>query len=378
MKSPKPFSFFHLFLLTLVTIAPIQISWAADKTASVEVAEFGSLQDGSKVHIYTLTNSKGLEAEVMTYGATLRSVRTPDRDGNLDNITLYLDSFEDYEKGHPLLGSVVGRFANRIKGAQFFLDGQKYEVSKNAGENHIHGGPEGFQKQVWDAKPIESEDRVGVVLTHTSPDGHAGYPGNLKISVTYELSNENELIMLYTAETDKPTHLNLTNHAYWNLAGAGSGDVFDHILKINADHYVDSIGQFPTGVIASVEGSPLDFRKPTAIGERVEQVEGENYDHCYVLNKQERDELSLAAEIFDPSSGRFMSVYTTQPGVQLYTAKHLSSNLRAGGKPFAPYHGLCLETQHFPDSPNIAHFPSTVLHPGEIFVHKTVHRFEVK
>ncbi|MBL7153510.1 MAG: galactose mutarotase [Phycisphaerae bacterium] len=337
------------------------------------------MPDGAAVHEYTLTNANGLEAKVITYGATLTTVKVPDRDGKFESVTLYLDSFDDYLKGHPLFGSVVGRFANRIAGAKFSIDGIVHKVTPNAGANHIHGGKKGFHKVLWQADSFRERNAVGVVLRHTSGDGNEGYPGKLDVTVTYTLTDDNELVMDYTATTDKPTVLNLTNHAYWNLGGAGSGDVLDHVLMLNARSYLPSDkAKIPTGEIRPVEGTVMDFTAPETIGSRIKQVDGENYDHCYVLNKKRGEKLSLAARVVEPKSGRVMEVFTTQPGVQLYTAKHLSNKLRTSRFAYRPYHGLCLETQHYPDAPNKPNFPSTVLRPGETFKHTTIHKFGVQ
>ncbi|MFO8015357.1 MAG: aldose epimerase family protein [Phycisphaerae bacterium] len=346
-------------------------------------AVFGRLPDGREVHLYRLANPGGIRATVMTWGATLTGVHAPDRDGNLDNVTLYLDTLEDYLKGHPLFGSVVGRYANRIAGAAFPLDGKTVEVEANAGKNHIHGGRKNFSRVLWQARPIRRTGMAGVELTHTSPDGHAGFPGTLAVTVRYLVTRQDELVMEYEATTDKPTVVNLTNHAYWNLAGAGSGNVLAHRLMLNADQYLPfGEGKIPTGVHAPVAGTPLDFREPKTVGSRIEQVEGENYDHCYVLNKKGDprmgQRMGLAARVVDPASGRVMEVRTTQPGVQLYTAKGLGPRLKGGGKPYGPYHGLCLETQHYPDAPNRPAFPSTVLRPGETYRETTIHRFSVE
>jgi aldose 1-epimerase len=315
----------------------------------------------------------------MTYGATPISVKTPDRGGKLANVTLYLDTFDDYLRGHPLFGSVVGRYANRIAGARFTVDGSEVRLTANAGAHHIHGGRNGFHKQVWSASPVRRDGTVGVALSLTSPDGEDGYPGTLQVKVVYELNNDNALKMEYTATTDKPTVVNLTNHAYWNLAGAGSGDVLGHVLTLNADRYLPADEQkIPTGEIRGVQGTAMDFTEPHTIGSRIDQVEGSNYDHCYALNKRPDESLSLAARVVEPVSGRVMEVCTTKPGVQLYTAKGLNDRLRGGGKPYGPYHGFCLETQHFPDSPNRANFPSPVLRPGEVYHHVTIHKFSVQ
>lgn len=348
------------------------------KKAAVIQAPVGKMPDGAAVYELTLTNANGIEAKVLTYGATLTTVKTPDREGKFESITLYLDSFDDYLKGHPLFGSVVGRFANRIAGAQFTIDGTVYKVTPNAGANHIHGGRAGFQNILWDAEPLRAKDGVGVVLRHISPDGHEGYPGKLDVTVTYKLTDDNALSIEYAATTDKPTVINLTNHAYWNLAGAGSGDVLNHVLMLNADRYLPSDRQkIPLGDLKDVKDTPMDFTKPEPIGSRISQVEDENYDHCYVLNKKPGEELSLAARVVEPKTGRVMEVYTTQPGVQLYTAKGLNSKLKTSRFAYGPYHGLCLETQHYPDSPNKPGFPSTVLRPGQPFKHTTIYKFSV-
>ena len=346
---------------------------------TVEKAAFGRMPDGTRVDLYTLRNAAGMEVRVMTYGATLICVKVPDRQGKLENVTLYLDSFDDYLRGHPLFGSVVGRYANRIAGAKFTLDGVEYPVTPNAGKHHIHGGRNGFQKIVWKARPLLDADRAGVELSHTSPDGHEGYPGKLDVTMIYKLSPDNRLTMEYVARTDKPTHVNLTNHAYWNLAGAGSGDVLGHVLMLNADRYLPADQKkIPLGELRSVKGTVMDFTRPKAIGSRIERVEGENYDHCYVLCKQPGHPLSLCARVVEPRSGRVMEVFTTQPGVQLYTARGLGGRLSGGGKPYGPYHGLCLETQHYPNAPNQPEFPSTVLRPGQTYRHLTVHKFSVR
>jgi len=345
--------------------------------ATVAKVVVGKMPDGADVHEYTLTNVHGLEAKVLTYGAMLTTVKVPDKDGKFESVTLYLDSFEDYLKGHPLFGSVVGRFANRIAGAQFSIDGVVHKVTPNAGANHIHGGREGFHKIVWQADSFREKDAVGVILRHTSPDGNEGYPGTLDVIVTYTLRNDNELVMDYQAVTDKPTVLNLTNHAYWNLAGAGSGDVLDHILMLDAESYLPSDqAKIPTGEIKPVKGTVMDFTTPQTVGSRIKQVDGENYDHCYVLGESKRPR--LFARVVEAKSGRVMEVFTTQPGVQLYTAKHLNSKLKTSRFAYGPYHGLCLETQHYPDAPNKPNFPSAVLRPGETFKHTTIHKFSVQ
>ena len=349
---------------------------AAAEPPQVRVEPAGTLRDGTPVDQYTLTNSNHVEVRVLTYGATLTAVIVPDRHGHGRNVTLYLDRLEDYEAGHPLFGSIVGRYANRIAGAAFSIDGQRFKITRNMGADHIHGGNNGFHKLAWAARPVQLADRAGVELSHESPDGHEGYPGRLQVRIQYLLTADNSLVMEYWATTDKPTHLNLTNHAYWNLRGAGAGDVLDHRLTIHSDKVVVADAKrFPTGEVRSVADTPLDFRTPHRVGERITQVVDGNYDDCYVLSAESRREPALAARVVDPESGRGMEVLTTQPGVQLYTAKGLGTQLRAADGPYGPYHGLCLDTQHFPDSPNHPAFPTTLLRPGEEFHQVTIHHF---
>jgi len=338
----------------------------------------GRTPDGTEVEQFTLTNAAGLGASIMTYGATLTSLRAPDRNGVFQNVTLYLERLEDYLAGHPFLGSIAGRYANRIAGGRFTLDGVEYRLATNVGRNHLHGGVKGFDKAVWKAAPVHGENEVGVELTHISPDGDEGYPGELIVRMTYRLTADNQLRMEYSAVTDRPTHVNLTNHAYWNLAGAGSGHVLDHILTLNADQYLPVDDELlPTGEIRPVKGTAMDFTEPMTIGSRIGQVPG-GYDHCYVLNKEEEKPLSWTARVLEPRSGRVMEVHTTQPGVQLYTANFFDGSLKADGASYARHHGFCLETQHFPDSPNHPEFPRTLLVPGETFEEVTIHTFSVQ
>ncbi len=362
-----------MFVSTLIALLvghPIGLEFQAIKVPpAVEVSRFGEMPDGTEVRLFTLKNGRGLEARVMTLGATLTVVKAPDRLGNSETITIARETLEDYLAGHPALGSVVGRFANRIGGASFTIDGERYELVANEGENHIHGGgTEGFHWKVWEAEPVEGEGFVGVRLTLQSPDREAGYPGNVQASVTYRLTMTNELVMEYEATTDQPTHINLTNHAYWNLAGAErGGDVLGHQVYIQGNHYLPTDDALiPTGEIKEVEGTPLDFREPKQIGAEVDQLDPPRYDHCFVIARPADDDQvlpTLGARVLEPTSGRTMEVRTTQPGVQFYT-----------GNP----QGFCLETQHFPDSPNQADFPSTLLRPGETFREVTIHTFGVE
>lgn len=377
--------FVRVFVVLVSCIAASAASRAAESRVTtpgvppMDVVHkvIGSTADGSEVCEYVLTSGRGLKATVITYGATLTSVETPDRDGKWSNITLNLESLDDYLRGHPCFGCVVGRYANRIGGAKFTLDGREYSLPKNSGPNHIHGGPRGFDKLVWKAEPIRGDGFVGVKLTHVSPDGHQGFPGRLEVEMVYRVTGDDKLEMEYTARTDKPTHVNLTNHAYWNLGGPASGNVLDHVLMINADRYlpVDE-NVLPLGEMRPVQGTPMDFTSPQPIGSRIAET-GRGYDHCYVLNKEQPGQLALAARAADLESGRVMEVWTTQPGVQLYTANFLDGKLQAHGVAYGKHHGFCLETQHFPDSPNRPEYPSTVLRPGETYRELTVHKFSV-
>jgi aldose 1-epimerase len=346
---------------------------------SAQEEPFGRTPDGRKVVMFTLTNPNGLKARIINYGAILVSLEVPDKNGKPADITLGFDSLEGYLKGHPYFGATVGRYANRIGNAEFELDGKTYKLAANNNENHLHGGNKGFDKAVWN--PVECKADGGktwVKMSYISEDGEEGYPGNLACTVTYTLTEDDELKISYEAETDKKTIVNLTNHSYYNLAGQGTGDILDHVMMINADKYtpVDK-GLIPTGEIRSVEGTAMDFTSPTPIGSRIEQVAG-GYDHNYVLNGQSGT-LSLCAEVYEPDSGRVMTIHTTEPGVQFYTGNFLDGSLTGkDGKVYRKHYGFCLETQHFPDSPNKPSFPSVVLLPGQKYTSQTVHRFSTR
>jgi aldose 1-epimerase len=342
---------------------------------SMETKSFGKTAEGEEVKLFTCTNAGGSVLKLTDYGASVVSVEVPDRDGKLANVNLGFERLDGYLGGHPFFGATVGRFCNRIAGGRFTLDGKEYQLAKNNGPHHLHGGDKGFNRYVWKSEAIADDDAVGVRFTHTSPDGDENYPGTLRMTATYTLTNENELRIELTATTDKPTVVNLTNHNYWNLAGAGSGNILDHVLTLEADKYLpvdDTL--IPTGELAAVKGTPFDFTKPTAIGSRFDQLQGDptGYDHCYVLRGQD-GKLALAARVQSPKSGRVMEIYTTQPGVQLYTGNFLDGSAANGGN--QQHEGFCLETQHYPDSPNKPEFPTTVLRPGETFRAVTVHRF---
>jgi aldose 1-epimerase len=350
-------------------------------TMTHEVQSYGKTKDDQDVKVHTLTNLKGLRVKLIDYGATLISVETPDRSGKLANITLGFPTLDGYLQRHPYFGSTVGRYGNRIAGGQFTLDSNTYTLAKNNGPNHLHGGLKGFDAVLWKAEPVSTQEMVGVKFRYTSADGEEGYPGKLDVTVTFTLNNANELRIDYTAATDKPTVVNLTNHSYWNLAGAGSGEILNHELTLSADKYlpIDDTS-IPTGAPADVKGTPFDFTSPHAIGERIGELKKDphktkGYDHCYVLHGQQ-GRLELAARAKDPSTGRVMEVFTTEPGVQLYCGNFLGGGPGEGG--YKQHEGFCLETQHYPDSPNKPEFPSTVLRPGQVLKSTTMHRFSVE
>ncbi len=364
-----------LIALLLASVSPA--GKQSNLAASVAESSFGTMPDGRDVRLYTLTNADGMRARVIEYGAILVSLEVPDRDGEMADVVLGFNDLDSYIKRNPLFGAVVGRYANRIAGARFMLDGTEHRITANAGENHIHGGgSKRFDKVLWKGSPYQDAGEVGVRLTHFSPDGEEGFPGNLHCTVTYALTNANELRIDYATTTDKPTVINLTNHSYFNLAGAGSGDILGHELMINAPWYTPAgEGLIPTGEIRSVHDTPLDFTEPRRIGDRIDELtDTRGYDHNYVLNGSYGSSV-LAARVHEPLSGRIMEVYTTEPGVQLYTANGMNNVKGKGGKTYGSHHSFCLETQHFPDSPNKPHFPSTVLRPGQPFESTTTFRF---
>jgi len=347
---------------------------------SVNHAPFGKTGDGTPVEVYTLTNANGVEVKAITYGCIITSIRTPDRTGKVADIVLGFDSLDGYLKDSPYFGAVVGRYGNRIAKGQFTLDGKTYTLATNNGPNHLHGGNKGFDKVVWKASEKSSADGVGVVFTRVSPDGEEGYPGNLQATVTYTLTDRNELVVDYHAGTDKATPVNLTQHSYFNLA-ADDGDILGHQLTIDADRYtpVDAT-LIPTGELPTVAGTPFDFRKPTAIGARIGETNaqlknGNGYDHNWVLNRTGGG-LQHAVRVLEPKSGRVLDIATTEPGVQFYTGNFLDGSIKGkGGRAYKQRTGFCLETQHFPDSPNHPNFPTTILRPGQTYSSKTVFTF---
>jgi len=350
-------------------------------------APFGRV-DGKDVFIYTLTNAHGMEVRAMSYGAIIVSMRVPDREGRSDDVVLGFDAIDGYLAGEPYFGAIVGRYGNRIAKGRFTLDGKTYQLATNNGPNHLHGGVKGFDKIVWEAEPFDHDGQSGVVFTHASPDGDEGYPGTLDARVTYTLTPGNELIVDYSATADKATPINLTQHSYFNLAGAGTGDILGHRLTLDADRFtpVDAT-LIPTGDLAPVEGTPFDFRRPTPIGARIgadhaQLKYGTGYDHNWVLNRPggapAGPALHHAARLEEPASGRTLDVSTTEPGVQFYTGNFLDGTLTGkAGHVYKQRYGLCLETQHFPDSPNHPAFPSTILRPGQPYQSKTVFAFGV-
>ncbi|HJZ66944.1 MAG TPA: aldose epimerase family protein [Blastocatellia bacterium] len=343
---------------------------------------FGKTAKQESVELYTLTNVNGMEARIMTYGGTVVSLKVPDRTGKLGDVVLGYDSLDGYLKNNPYFGSIIGRYGNRIGKAKFSLNGKQYTLPKNNGENTLHGGARSFHTVVWKATESKASDEVALSLSYLSKDGEEGFPGNLSVTVVYTLTNKNELKIEYSATTDKDTVVNLTNHSYFNLAGQGG--TLGHELMINANRFtpVDS-GLIPTGELRGVKGTPMDFTMPTAIGARIDQqyeqlTFGRGYDHNWVLNSGGGN-LDLAARVYEATTGRVMEVYTTEPGLQFYSGNFLDGSVTGkGGQVYNKRYGFCLETQHFPDSPNKPAFPSTVLEPGEKYRSTTIYTFMVR
>ena len=368
-----------MFAAILLLVA--NVSLAAE---SVTKTPFGTTADGQAVDLYTLTNASGMQAAITNYGGIIVSLKVPDRQGKLADVVLGFDTLKGYLDKPPYFGAIVGRYGNRIANGKFRLDGHEYTLAQNDHENHLHGGLRGFDKVVWDVKAAVDGKEPELVLHYVSKDGEEGYPGNLDVTITYTLTDANELKIAYRATTDKPTVVNLTNHSYFNLAGAGSGDVLGHELTINADRFTPvAKGLIPTGELRPVKGTPMDFTQPTAIGARIgaadEQLKlGMGYDHNWVLNKTGKA-MTLAARVHEPATGRTMEVLTTEPGLQFYSGNFLDgSNVGKQGMTYKHRYGFCLETQHFPDSPNKPEFPSTLLNPGETYETTTIYRFSAK
>jgi aldose 1-epimerase len=362
-------------ILMIILLSPALAVAGGD----VSVNLFGTTSIGAPVEVYTLTNANGLVAKFITLGGTITELQVPDRHGRLGDVVLGFDTVSGYEgPQNPWFGCITGRYANRIAKGQFAIDGKTYTLAQNNGPNSLHGGLRSFKDVIWKAEPLHALRGPGVKFTYRSHDGEEGFPGNLDVTVTYILTNENELRIDYFATTDKPTVVNLTNHAYYNLAGAGSGTIFAHELMIAADQYTDADDTLiPTGAIKPVSGTPLDFTRAMRVGDRIDtlvRTPFKGYDHNFVLNSQDGS-LALAAQVYDPSSGRGMDVYTTQPGIQLYTSNWLDLKGAKDGKDYVENGALCLETQHYPDSPNHPAFPTTTLRPGEKYAQTTVYTF---
>ena len=377
---------FHLFVLVLFVVSAALAQEAAMAKGKLQVRKetFGKTADGKPVDLYTLTNSNGLEVRAMTYGGIIVSMRVPDRKGKLADVVLGHDDFDGYLVNPPYFGAIVGRYANRIANGTFTLDGVKYTLPKNDGQNTLHGGLIGFNKVIWDAKEFKNEKGVGVAFNYLSKDGEEGFPGNLKVKVSYTLTNENQLIIDYEATTDKATPINLTQHTYFNLAGEGNGDILGHEVMLNADRFTPADKTLiPTGEIRPVKGTPLDFTTPATIGSRINDnyeqlVIGHGYDHNFVIKRKDNS-LTLAARAREPNSGRVLEVYTTEPAVQLYSGNFLDGTIVGKqGHAYKKRDGFCLETQHFPDSPNHPDFPSTILRPGTTFRSQTVFKFSAE
>jgi aldose 1-epimerase len=384
MNTAAPIGIVALVLITQAagcSPEPRPAGGTAVAKAAVSKAVFGRTPDGREVEVFTLTNAHGVEVRAIGLGAIIVSLKVPDRAGKLDDVVLGFDGIDGYLGDHPYFGAVVGRYGNRIAKGRFTLDGRTYSLATNNGPNHLHGGPKGFGRLVWTGKSFEKGEDVGVAFTLDSPDGDEGYPGNLKATVTYTLTPKDEVVVDYLATTDKPTPVNLTQHSYFNLAGSGAANIHDHVLTLDADRITAVDAELiPTGVLAPVEGTPFDFRKPTAIGARIdadhEQIRfGRGYDHNWVLNRSGAG-LVKAARLSEPTSGRVLEVFTTEPGVQFYTGNFLDGTLVGkGGRKYGHRAGLCLETQHYPDSPNRPEFPSTIVRPGQDYSSKTVFAF---
>ena len=348
-----------------------------DSRLFIDREKFGQTNEGVSVDLFTLTNDNGLTVKITNYGGIVTSMLVPDKMGNYEDVVLGFDNLQNYLDGHPYFGSLIGRYANRIAKGMFELKGVLYYLAANNGENHLHGGNRGFDKVVWDSEPFVEENEVGLNLSYLSKDMEEGYPGNLNVKVTYRLTNENQLIIDYFAVTDKACPVNLTHHSYFNLT-AGKENILNHKVMINANSYVGIDNNLiPTGQIRDLIGTEMDFTLPKIIGSRIDMVDG-GYDHCYIINKNP-DDMSLIARVHEETSGRIMEVYSTEPGVQFYSGNFLDGSIKGkNGIVYDKHFGFCLETQHFPDSPNQKDFPSTILYPGESYTYSTIYEFSVK
>ncbi|HSQ25276.1 MAG TPA: aldose epimerase family protein [Pyrinomonadaceae bacterium] len=379
----------NLSLTLLLCIVMLMLNVDAQGQAGVQKREFGKTSEGQSVDLYTLTNSRGAEVKITNYGGIVTSLKVPDRTGRLGDVVLGFDNLDAYLKGHPYFGAVIGRYGNRIAKGRFKLNGVEYKLAVNNGANHLHGGIKGFDKVIWNAKPVKVTNGAALDLTYLSKDGEEGYPGNLSVKVTYTLTNANELKIEYSATTDKDTVVNLTHHSYFSLAGQGEGDILKHRLFINANRFTPTDeGSIPTGELRSVRNTPFDFMRMTfmqmaEIGARINEPDqqlqfGKGYDHNFVLNGK-MGTLRLGARVYEAGSGRVMEVWTTEPGMQFYTGNFLDGTLTGkDGKVYQQHYGFCLETQHYPDSPNEPKFPSTVLKKGARYHTVTVYKFSTR
>ena len=371
----KKLIWLNILVVSVVCLYGCESYKAANSVTKVSYGQ----KDGKEVFLYTLTNSNGLRAKISNYGGLLISIEIPDRDGKLANIIVGED-LEDLMKDNPhYYGGLIGRFGNRIAKGKFSLDGVEYTTATNDGENHLHGGIKGFHKVVWDGEPVVTVNSAGLKLSYLSKDGEEGYPGNLNVVVTFTLNNDNEFKIEYEAQTDKKTIVNLTSHGYYNIGGHKSGDTLSHEIMFNADYYhpVDE-GLIPTGEFKSVKGTPFDLTRPTPFGRHIARLP-EGYDHNFVLNRKEGQDFVLALSLYDPKSGRYMEIHTTEPGLQFYSGNFMDGTTKGkDGARYKRHQGLVLETQHFPDSPNQPGFPSVVLNPGEKYRHVNIHKFWVK
>ncbi len=351
-------------------------------TSSISKHGYGTTRDGKAVDEYTLTNAKGMVIKIITLGGIITAVHAPDRSGKLADVVLGCNNVADYETKSSYFGALIGRYGNRIGKGSFTLEGKPYSLAVNDGPNSLHGGLKGFDKQVWAAKEVKSDTGVGLELSYLSPDGEEGYPGNLSVTVTYTLTDDNAIQINYSASTDQATVLNLTNHSYFNLSGSGSGTIYHHIVQINADRYTPvNNALIPTGELAPVAGTPFDFRSPKVINgglrsSHQQMVYGRGYDHNFVLNRRSSSGLEMAARVYDPTTGRALEVWTTEPAIQFYTGNFLDGTVvGSSGALIRQGDALCLETQHYPDSPNQSNFPTTTLNPGDTYQTTTVYKF---